>query len=175
MNMSTTNQNAKKKNYRRLILLVSVVAIVSIIAAVMIGVMIRNDEPIEMVNLAETYKGEILDVEGNLLVPFDVAYPEAFASGGYNVYRSTKEDGLYVRLNDFIIPADVTTFFDATVEPGVRYYYNFTVAMTVGVGLDHGHDVGFGRHSGTAGAHVFSNDGKINLAIQGTIQPGYAS
>lgn len=49
MNASTTNKNAKKKNYRRLILLVSVVAIVSIIAAVMIGVMIRNDEPIEMV------------------------------------------------------------------------------------------------------------------------------
>ena len=49
---------------------------------------------------------------------------------GYNVYRSTKEDGLYVRLNDFIIPADVTTFFDATVEPGVRYYYNFTVVKT---------------------------------------------
>ena len=49
---------------------------------------------------------------------------------GYNVYRSTSEDGLYVRLNDFVIPADVTTFFDNTVEPGVRYFYNFTVVKT---------------------------------------------
>ena len=96
MNVSTTNQNAKKKNYRSLLLLVSVVAIVSIIAAVMIGVLIRNNEPIEMVNLAETYKGEILDVEGNLLVPFDVAYPEAFASGEYE-YR---KDALLLKMED---------------------------------------------------------------------------
>lgn len=49
---------------------------------------------------------------------------------GYNVYRSTKEDGLYTRLNDYVLPADVNTFFDDTVEPGVRYYYNFTVVKT---------------------------------------------
>ena len=49
---------------------------------------------------------------------------------GYNVYRSEKEDGYYTRLNDFVLPANVTTFFDDTVEPGVRYYYNFTVVQT---------------------------------------------
>lgn len=49
---------------------------------------------------------------------------------GYNVYRSTKEDGLYVRLNSTVIPADTMEFFDGTVEPGVVYYYNFTVVQT---------------------------------------------
>ena len=49
---------------------------------------------------------------------------------GYNVYRSTEEDGLYTKLNDVIIPADVTTFDDYEIEPGVVYYYNFTVVKT---------------------------------------------
>ena len=49
---------------------------------------------------------------------------------GYNVYRSDKEDGLYTRLNDVVIPADTMTFFDDTVEPGKIYYYNFTVVQT---------------------------------------------
>ena len=49
---------------------------------------------------------------------------------GYNVYRSDKEDGYYTRLNDYVIPADIKEFFDDTVEPGKRYYYNFTVVKT---------------------------------------------
>ena len=49
---------------------------------------------------------------------------------GYNVYRSTKEDGQYQRVNTTTIPADVMTFFDTTIEPGVVYYYNFTVVKT---------------------------------------------
>ncbi len=49
---------------------------------------------------------------------------------GYNVYRSTKEDGLYQKLNTTVIPAAVKTWFDSTVEPGVVYYYNFTVVQT---------------------------------------------
>ena len=49
---------------------------------------------------------------------------------GYNVYRSTKEDGQYTRLNKTVIPADTMTFFDDTVEPGKVYYYNFTVVQT---------------------------------------------
>lgn len=49
---------------------------------------------------------------------------------GYNVYRSTSEDGLYRRVNSSIIPNDVTTFLDQNVEPGVTYYYNFTVVLT---------------------------------------------
>lgn len=49
---------------------------------------------------------------------------------GYNVYRSTSEDGYYQRLNSTVLPSDVKTFFDDTVEPGVVYYYNFTVVKT---------------------------------------------
>jgi hypothetical protein len=49
---------------------------------------------------------------------------------GYNVYRSTSEDGLYTRVNQTVIPADTMEFFDDTVEPGVQYYYNFTVVQT---------------------------------------------
>ncbi len=49
---------------------------------------------------------------------------------GYNVYRSTAEDGLYTRLNSSVIPAGEESFFDDTVEPGVLYYYNFTVVLT---------------------------------------------
>lgn len=49
---------------------------------------------------------------------------------GYNVYRSDSEDGFYQRLNEQVIPADTKEFFDDTVEPGVVYYYNFTVVKT---------------------------------------------
>jgi hypothetical protein len=49
---------------------------------------------------------------------------------GYNVYRSTSEDGLYTKLNATVIPADQMAFFDETVEPGQIYYYNFTVVKT---------------------------------------------
>lgn len=49
---------------------------------------------------------------------------------GYNVYRSTSEDGYYQRLNSVVIPADSKTYFDDTVEPGVKYYYNFTVVKS---------------------------------------------
>ncbi len=38
---------------------------------------------IPLTDLTQTYKGEPNDEDGNLLVPFDVAYPEAFASGEY--------------------------------------------------------------------------------------------
>ena len=49
---------------------------------------------------------------------------------GYNVYRSTNEDGLYTRLNSTVIPADTMEWVDTTVEPGVVYYYNFTIVQT---------------------------------------------
>ena len=49
---------------------------------------------------------------------------------GYNVYRSTSEDGYYQRLNSAVIPHDQKFFFDDTVEPGKVYYYNFTVVKT---------------------------------------------
>ena len=46
---------------------------------------------------------------------------------GYNVYRSTTEDGQYTKLNKTVIPTDVKEWFDDEVMPGQRYYYNFTV------------------------------------------------
>ena len=49
---------------------------------------------------------------------------------GYNIYRSTREDGYYTRLNNVVIPVGSEHFFDNTVEPGVVYYYNFTVVLT---------------------------------------------
>lgn len=49
---------------------------------------------------------------------------------GYNVYRSTEEFGYYQRLNSTVIPYQTKTYFDDTVEPGVVYFYNFTVVNT---------------------------------------------
>lgn len=49
---------------------------------------------------------------------------------GYNVYRSTSEDGYYERVNTTVIPADTKYLLDNTVEPGVKYYYNFTVVQS---------------------------------------------
>ena len=49
---------------------------------------------------------------------------------GYNIYRSTEEDGWYERVNQTVIPSGTTEFVDTTVEPGTTYYYNFTVVQT---------------------------------------------
>ena len=49
---------------------------------------------------------------------------------GYNVYRATKEDGFYSKLNRTVIPANTKEWFDDGVEPGQRYYYNFTVVKS---------------------------------------------
>lgn len=49
---------------------------------------------------------------------------------GYNVYRSKTEDGQYSRLNKTVIPADTKEWFDDTIEPGEKYYYNFTVVKS---------------------------------------------
>lgn len=46
---------------------------------------------------------------------------------GYNVYRATEEDGYYEKINRTVIPADTKEWFDNTVTPGQKYYYNFTV------------------------------------------------
>ena len=46
---------------------------------------------------------------------------------GYNVYRATIEDGQYTRINTTVIPADTKEWLDTGVEPGQKYYYNFTV------------------------------------------------
>ncbi len=49
---------------------------------------------------------------------------------GYNVYRSELKDGNYVKLNNSIIPAGENTFLDDSCEPGVTYWYTFTVVLS---------------------------------------------
>ncbi len=49
---------------------------------------------------------------------------------GYNVYRSTEKDGNYTRLNTSVIPANTNTFLDDNAEPGVTYWYTFTVVLS---------------------------------------------
>lgn len=56
---------------------------------------IANDS-IPLTDLAESYEGEVKDSSGNLLVPFDVAYPEAFESGRYKY----DEDTLLLKLKE---------------------------------------------------------------------------
>ena len=56
---------------------------------------IANDS-IPLTDLTESYEGEVKDSSGNLLVPFDVAYPEAFESGQYKY----DEDTLLLKLKE---------------------------------------------------------------------------
>ena len=49
---------------------------------------------------------------------------------GYNVYRSTSKDGNYVKLNSSVIPENENTFIDENAEPGVNYWYTFTVVFS---------------------------------------------
>ena len=49
---------------------------------------------------------------------------------GYNIYRSTEEDGNFVRINPTVIPGEENTFVDTNAEPGVKYWYTFTVVQT---------------------------------------------
>jgi PKD repeat protein/subtilisin family serine protease len=49
---------------------------------------------------------------------------------GFNLYRSTSQDGIYTRINASIIPPDQRTWRDTNVQPGQPYYYKFTVVKT---------------------------------------------
>ncbi len=49
---------------------------------------------------------------------------------GYNLYRSTSENGSYQKINSRLIPYGLETYLDSNVEPGVLYYYAFTVVKT---------------------------------------------
>ncbi len=49
---------------------------------------------------------------------------------GYNIYRSTEKDGYYTKLNSSIIPSNENTFVDENAEPGVKYWYTFTVVLS---------------------------------------------
>ncbi len=49
---------------------------------------------------------------------------------GFNVYRSTSADGTFTKINDRLIPGTIREFVDKDVEPGVEYFYYFTVMGT---------------------------------------------
>ena len=49
---------------------------------------------------------------------------------GYNIYRSTSRDGKYTKINGAIV--NDTAYTDIDVQPGVTYYYYFTVVNTEG-------------------------------------------
>ena len=49
---------------------------------------------------------------------------------GFNLYRSTSQDGTYTRINTSIIPPDQRTYRDTDVQPGQPYYYYFTVVKS---------------------------------------------
>lgn len=65
---------------KAVIAILALVCCITLFTACMLEV---GDKPIPLTDLANTYNGKIKDSSGNLLVPFDVAYPEAFASGQY--------------------------------------------------------------------------------------------
>jgi hypothetical protein len=69
-----------KKIKKLLIALCTVLGMSSLVAC---NVEKAYNKPIPETNLAETYMGEIEDEKGNLLVPFDVAYAEAFETGAF--------------------------------------------------------------------------------------------
>lgn len=49
---------------------------------------------------------------------------------GFNVYRSTSENGTYTKLNNYLIPSTIREYVDTDVKPGVEYFYYFTVMGT---------------------------------------------
>lgn len=49
---------------------------------------------------------------------------------GYDIYRASSPDGNYVKINTSIVPKDEKTYSDYNVQPGVIYYYRFTVVKT---------------------------------------------
>ncbi len=49
---------------------------------------------------------------------------------GYNIYRSTEKDGNFVRLNKAAITPEEHSFVDEDAEPGVTYWYTFTVVLS---------------------------------------------
>lgn len=72
-----------------------------------------------------------MDTSIPLSVQYGSSYPyRDYTIEGEYVDARTWEDGYYQRINDVIIPAETKEFFDDTVEPGVAYYYNFTVVQT---------------------------------------------
>ena len=49
---------------------------------------------------------------------------------GYNLYRSTSQNGSYSRINPTLIPDATSTYRDSGVTPGQQYFYKFTIVKT---------------------------------------------
>ncbi|MBR2387606.1 MAG: S8 family serine peptidase [Clostridia bacterium] len=49
---------------------------------------------------------------------------------GYNIYRSTSKDGNYVKINPTVLLPETASFVDDNAEPGVTYWYTFTVVLS---------------------------------------------
>ena len=49
---------------------------------------------------------------------------------GYNIYRATSKDGNYVKINPSVLLASASSFVDDNAEPGVTYWYTFTVVLS---------------------------------------------
>lgn len=49
---------------------------------------------------------------------------------GYNIYRSTAKDGNFVKINPTVLTAGESSFVDTNAEPGVTYWYTFTVVLS---------------------------------------------
>jgi len=49
---------------------------------------------------------------------------------GYQLYRSTNPSNTFSRINAAVIPSAIRTFTDTNVQPGVAYYYKFSVVKT---------------------------------------------
>jgi subtilisin family serine protease len=48
---------------------------------------------------------------------------------GFNIYRSTSQGGNYVRINQTLVGNEDREYRDSNTEPGVQYFYYFTVAL----------------------------------------------
>lgn len=49
---------------------------------------------------------------------------------GYNIYRSTAKDGNFVKINPSVLTAAESSFTDTDAEPGITYWYTFTVVLS---------------------------------------------
>ena len=49
---------------------------------------------------------------------------------GYNIYRATSKDGNYVKINPSVLLSTDSSFVDTNAEPGVTYWYTFTVVLS---------------------------------------------
>ncbi|MBI2954325.1 MAG: S8 family serine peptidase [Chloroflexi bacterium] len=49
---------------------------------------------------------------------------------GFNIYRSTSATGPFTRINTALIPSGQRSYRDSSVQPGIPYYYRFTVVKS---------------------------------------------